>query len=100
MVTTPTQEELEQPVKGYQLQAVQVELEGVNKKLDKVITQTSGLVTCAQLDATKKEIFETVELKYGAKIKFQDKIFWLVAGTAITGVVTSILQWALGGGHG
>lgn len=99
-MVTPSQEELEQPVKGYQLQALSDKFDTLDKKMDKILDQTNGLVTCAQLKDVEDRIYGTIELKYGAKIKFQDKIFWLVAGTAVTGVITSILQWALGGGNG
>lgn len=51
---SPTQQELEQPVKGYQLKEVSDrlsdKLKEQDKKLDKLIEQTSNLVTFKDLD--------------------------------------------------
>jgi len=55
-MTTPSQQELEQPVKGYQLLAVSNELSQVNKKLDTLITQTRGLVTLDQLKELETDL--------------------------------------------
>lgn len=41
--------ELEKPVKGYQLKAVETKVDQAIGKLDKIIGQTSGLVTQGQL---------------------------------------------------
>lgn len=66
-----TQEELEQTVKGYQLDAVEIKVDQAIAKLDTIINQTNGLVTPAQLEDAKivlkdyvKEEIKKVHLTY------------------------------------
>lgn len=60
-MTTPTQQELEQPVKGYQLLEVSNKMSDMNKKLDTLISQTSNLVTFSDLDKAVAERKECVK---------------------------------------
>lgn len=71
MVAKKTQEELEQTVKGYQLEAVETKVDAMNLKLDTILTQTNGLVTPAQLEDAKialkdyvKEEIKKIHLTY------------------------------------
>lgn len=93
-----TQEELEQPAKVYQIEAVEREITNINKslitvsgKLDKVITQTSGVVTKSQLDIElskiKDDILKEVDLKYEPT----KKASWWVSALVITVLAGQII---------
>lgn len=60
-----SQQELEQPAKMYQLNAVETKVDTALKMLDTIVTQTAGLVTADQLAALKLEL----ENKIAAEIK-------------------------------
>lgn len=86
-----TQAELEQPAKVYQVDAVEREITNIkeslisaNSKLDRVINQTSGVVTNAQLDIElekyKAEILKEVDLKYEPT----KKASWWVSALVVT----------------
>lgn len=92
-MATPTQQELEQPVKGYQLEAVAKEVSDLRKftengfkevgnKLDTVLGNTKGLASCIyvedRLEETKTEILSTVDLKYGKQSKGIEKLKWII----------------------
>lgn len=83
-----TQEELEQPVKGYQLATVEAKVDSMNLKMDTLLSQTSGLVTVAQLDAAIKTSEEKIHLEYRPLKKNLSKFIWLL----ISGIVTVIVQ--------
>lgn len=53
-----SQTESEQPAKVYQLDAVDKKVDEALGKLDTLLTQTSGLVTPAQLTASEKKLEE------------------------------------------
>jgi hypothetical protein len=106
MVGTPTQEELEQGVKGYQLQAVSVQVQNIEKKIDKLIEQTSGLVTCEQLNEVKRSLetkikdeINGIHTKYSPFVDYvndnKDNKKWLnrtVVGAFIITMVTAIVS--------
>ena len=68
-MTGKSQQELEQPAKVYQLDAVDAKVNDVLTKLDTVINQTRGVVTAEQLVTTRKEILEEVSKKIEASEK-------------------------------
>jgi len=56
-----TQSELEQAAKVYQLQMLDAKLDSMGLQLKTILNQTSGLVTLAQLEATKTYFKEKLE---------------------------------------
>lgn len=64
-----TTEEMEQPAKQYQIEAVTVQLNSVNLKLDQLLLGQKDYVTHTQLEEAKKQIEE----KYGPIYK----LFWV-----------------------
>lgn len=50
-----SKKELEEPVKGYQLLALYEKLNTIDEALKRVLTNTEGVVTQAQLEVAKKE---------------------------------------------
>lgn len=96
-----SQEESEQPAKVYQLDAVEAKVNDANAKLDRLLQQTSGLVTESQLGATKRELedfvadeINKIHLEYGP---LKRNISWfikalIVEGFAIIGQIV-ILIW-------
>lgn len=55
-----SQQESEQPAKVYQLDAVDAKVDAINGKIDKLLEQTSGLVTTGQLSQAEKAVKEYV----------------------------------------
>ena len=105
-MTTKTQEEMLQPVNGYQLESVTTKLSNleiatnkrfdtVDGKLDTIIAKDSA--TCAYVDKkindAKDEIYKTVDLKYGRSIKGYNKAIWIFLGAVISGVVSLLINW-------
>lgn len=102
-----SQQELEQPAKVYQLNAVETKVDTALLKLDALLTQTSSLISVAQLDAAKAEIrFEIAEeikkihLTYGPMKKNLGWFVKLVIG-AVVGIIIqgAVLIWSLTGGQ-
>jgi len=111
-----SQEELEKPVKGYELEAVTTQLisltgivekleasskngfERINDKLDKGFV---GLATCKYVDdeicKAKSELLETIDLKYGATNKGVDKFKWIIISGLIGIGMQIIAFFTLGG---
>ncbi len=90
-----SQEESEQPAKVYQLDAVDFKVNQINDKLDKLLEQTSGLVTPSQLKAVEDSIkayvddeVEKVHLEYGP---LKRNVTWLLR-TMIGALVGIVLQ--------
>lgn len=104
-----TQEELEQPAKMYQLQAVESKVDRALEKLDEIAKSVSGVVTTSQLDAKvrelKDEFDETVavlDAKYGTALSEEVskihlkygstyKIIWSAIGAIILGLVAAVV---------
>lgn len=55
-----SQAELEQPAKGYELQAVDAKVDTVLDQLKTIVNQTAGLATLAQLEAVKQDLKEDI----------------------------------------
>jgi hypothetical protein len=111
-----SQEELEKPVKGYELEAVTTQLisltgiveklesststgfDKINTKLDKGFT---GLATTKYVDdeicRAKTDIFETFELKYGKQSKGIDKFKWIIISGLIGIGMQVIAFFTIGG---
>jgi len=110
---TKSQEELEKPVKGYELEAVTtqlVSLTGIVEKLeastnngfdkinDKLDEGFIGLATVKYVDdeicSAKKDIYEKVELKYGGTKKGLNRFIWILIASLVgvtTGFIGSLL---------
>jgi len=98
-MATKVQEELEQPVKGYQLLVI-------SEKIDILLERTSSLVTITQLEQCEKKIIENVDnkieqihLKYEPftseveqSKKDKRQLTMLVVGAVLTGMVDILLQ--------
>lgn len=85
-----SQKELEQTVKGYQIQPLVSELKSVNKKVDTILGLTSGLVTQAQLEnsearnkAYTDDEIEKVHLEYGP---MKRNIDWMTKALVVEGI--------------
>lgn len=111
-----SQEELEKPVKGYELEAVTTQLisltgiveklenstntgfEKINNKLDKGFT---GLATVKYVDdeicKAKADIIEKIALKYGKQSKGIDKFKWIVIAGLIGIGMQVVAFFAIGG---
>lgn len=94
---TPTQEELEAPVKGYQLEAVKSELKSMNETLKNIDKNVKGVVT-------QKIMEEYVEKRIDEKTKslhdFKSstiKIAWLILSLIIVDIATRIFSSINGG---
>jgi len=111
-----SQEELEKPVKGYELLAVTTQLEALTGSLNKLETSTSvgfekinskldkgfnGLATTKYVDEeickAKTELLETVDLKYGATNKGVDKFKWIII-SGLMGIVMQVVAFFTIGG--
>lgn len=73
MAVKKTQKELEQTVKGYQLDAVEIKVDQAIAKLDVLISQTQGIITQEQLRSAINEfevdIKEYVSTKVAEEVK-------------------------------
>lgn len=94
MANRRTQEESEKPVKTYQLDAVEEKVDSINDKMDKLLQQTSGLVTTSQLSQAEKEIrekikeeVEKINLEYGPMKRNADWLFKTVVGLVLTALI-------------
>lgn len=91
---TKSQQELEQPAKVYQLDAVERKVDQALSKLDNIANSVSGVVTETQMETRLKEVKiqieedykiliknerEQIDLKYGPTYK---GIWWVVASVA------------------
>lgn len=102
MTSRKTQDELEQTVKGYQLQAVETKVDSLETKvdsalvkLDTVINQTKGVVTQEQLNEVKKELREYTDKEIQEATKqihlqyqpMQDNLKWFVRAVIGQGII-------------
>lgn len=90
MVLTKEQEDLEQPVKGYQLKEVKDELVSIHKVLEKIETQTSGIVTRKEMeDYVQKEIATALAPLITHRNNVI-KVGWLLLSLVITDIATRL----------
>jgi len=97
---SPTQQELEQPVKGYQLLEVSNKLLEQDKKLDKIIEQTSNSVTFKDLERAVQDRKDdsTIEVdKLKTLIKTKDEAVNKRIDNEVCGFKASNLKvfWAI-----
>lgn len=90
-MTGKSQNELEQPAKVYQLDAVENKVDLALGKLDQIVSSIDGVVTNIQLESRLKKMEEDiksdVDIKYGP-IK---NGAWVVLGAVVLGIVTQIV---------
>lgn len=85
-----TQEESEQLVKTYQLDAVESKVDSALTKLDTLITQTSGTVTRKEMeDYVEKEIAESIAPLVSHK-ESVTKLGWLILTLVIADIGTRL----------
>lgn len=90
MASTKEQEELEQPVKGYQLKAVTDEMKTMNKLLETIQTQTSGIVTRKEMeDYVAKEITDAL-VPFIAHKNSVTKLGWLLLTLVISDLAARV----------
>jgi len=86
-----SQQELEQPAKVYQLDAVDAKVDQVLAEVKAISQNVNGVITNSQLEARlqqfKEDINNDVDLKYGP-IK---NGAWFVVGAVIIGVVAQVI---------
>lgn len=92
-----SQADSEATAKVYQLDALASQLEGIGKQLETVLTQTSGLVTNAQLEVVKTEYKEDIaeavkdiHAEYRPTLKRTNWLYTTVIGEAIALLVAAI----------
>jgi hypothetical protein len=90
MTPKKTQKELEQVVKGYQLDALEVKVDAVLGKLDEIKNNTSGLVSQRQLDdmtlGIDKQIQEEVEKIHLEYKPLKKNITWFVRAMVLEAI--------------
>lgn len=85
---TPSQQELEAPVKGYQLEAVRQELRGMKGILEKIENNTKGVVTQSVMEVyVEKRINEKIK----PLIDHKNSSIWLNR-TLLTLVIGLVIQ--------
>jgi len=101
---TPTQQELEQPVKGYQLLEISNKQLEQDKKLDKIIEQTSNSVTFKDLDRAVQDIKDDLKTEVdiintridnevsGTKAA-NIKIFWAILLAIVAFVANEVMGY-------
>lgn len=93
-----TQEELEQPAKVYQLNAVENKVDNALVKLDTLINQTSGLVTKAQMDAAIKEEVDKIHLEYRPLKNNLTKFVWLLVASVLGIIAQAVIIYVIATG--
>lgn len=83
MAVNKSQDELEQPAKVYQLDAVESKVDQAIIKLDTLIAQTSSVVTHAQLAAELKEAKKEIHLTYGP---MKENLKWFTRAVILEGL--------------
>jgi L-lactate utilization protein LutB len=83
-MTRKSQDELEQPAKVYQLDAVETKVDQAISKLDTLLEQTSGVVTHKQMeDYVAKEIEDAI-VPYKTHKALVSRVGWLLLSLIIT----------------
>ena len=89
-MTTSSQNELEQPAKVYQLNAVQVQLDQILTQLSTISQQTAGLVTIPQLEEVKKDLHIKIKNEVGlihAEYRpFKKNVYWFIKAAIVEGL--------------
>lgn len=88
--STPTQEELEAPVKGYQLESVKQELVGIKTILQKIENQTAGVVSH---DVMEKYVDKRIDEKVKHLVDHKNssiKLGWTILILIISDIATRI----------
>lgn len=92
MANTKEQEDLEQPVKGYQLKTVTDEMKLMNATLTRIETQTSGIVTRKEMeDYVQKEIADALAPLVAHRNNVV-KVGWLLLTLIITDLATRLFR--------
>lgn len=90
-MSSKSQQDLEQPAKVYQLDAVETKVDQLLTEVRNISQSVNGVVTNSQLEARlqqfKEDMITDVDLKYGP-IK---KGAWYVAGTVVVGIVFQVI---------
>lgn len=90
-------EEMEQPAKQWQVEAVTVQLNSVNLKLDQLLQSQKDYVTHSQLDEHTKQQAEYTDSKIKViETKYDPitKLFWaLVTAICIEGGLIGFQMW-------
>lgn len=91
-MSTKEQEDLEKPVKGYQLKAVTDEMKVMNETLKNIETQTSGIVTRKDMeDFVQKEIADAIAPLIAHRNNVV-KVGWLILTLVITDLATRLFN--------
>lgn len=91
-IQTPTQEEMEAPVKGYQLDAVNSKLKSIEKTLENIEKNTKGVVTQPAMESyVDRRIEEKTEDLRSFKT-FTVKIAWTILSLIIVDIATRIFS--------
>lgn len=81
-----TQEEMEQPAKQWQMEAINTEMKSVNSKLDNLLNAQNGYATQSQLEdiekAAKKYTDDEIA-KLKAKYDLPYKLIWAALTAAV-----------------
>lgn len=96
----------EKPVKGWQLEATQKQVDALEKlttsfdtKLDQIITLLNSRPTVAEVDAkielAVKNAVEKQDLKYAPIVSTNKKLLWAVIGSGI-GLIASLIVLIIG----
>lgn len=93
-MVSKSQEELEQPAKVYQLNAVENKVDQALKKLDDIASSVSGVITNTQLEGRLKEFeveqdIKLAELEKRIHLKYEPsyKGVWWVVGAIAAGLL-------------
>lgn len=85
-----TQDELEQPAKVYQLNAVETKVDQLLSEVKQIAQSINGVVTNTQLEARlekfEKDLKEDIATEYGP-IK---KGAWVVLAAVVLGIITQV----------
>lgn len=104
-----SQKESEQPAKVYQLDAVEAKVDDALKKLDIIVTQTSGVVSQTQLHDAIKEVKEytdneiadakqSVLDKFTPMQKAINKFVWLIVGGVVAVITQAVIIYVIAKG--
>lgn len=83
-----TTQEMEQPAKQYQIEAIHVQLKSANDKLDNLLQIQNDYVTHPQLQESERKQKEYVDTKYGPIYK----LFWAALTALVVASALIVLQ--------
>lgn len=90
-----TTEEMEQPAKQWQMEAINTEIKSVNVKLDNLLSAQNGYVSQVQLEETEKTAKEYTDNQLSVlKAKYDPlyKLFWSLLAAVLAQVGFLIYQ--------